>query len=98
MLIHCSLLASHSLELQYGSNYTSAENILSWQMMSYYVSIAANGTTGTGWDGSAPLAWPAYSLPARISIAFDTPAPTLVQGYNAANCDFWDAEIGYDMY
>lgn len=83
---------------QFGTNYTAAENVLSWQMMAYWAGLAANGTAGSGWDGTPPLEWPAYALPARVNMAFDTPAPSLVQEYRADFCDFWDTEIGYNMY
>ena len=68
------------------------------QMMSYWASLAANGTAGSGWDGTPPLSWPQYESVSRTSIAFDTPAPSLVARYKADICDFWDAEIGYNMY
>lgn len=67
-------------------------------MGAYWSGLAANGTAGTGWDGAPPLAWPAYSLPSRPSMSFETPVNAVVQGYKAANCDFWDAEVGYHMY
>ncbi len=83
---------------QYGTNYTADEDTLSWSMMAYWASLAANGTTGTGWAGTAPLDWPAYSLSDRQSMAFDTPVNTIAAGYKAANCTFWDTHIGYYLY
>jgi hypothetical protein len=66
-------------------------------MEAYWASLAANGTTGTGWPG-APLAWPAYTLPNRLSIGFETPVNSIDAGYNAVNCTFWDTEVGYNFY
>lgn len=83
---------------QYGTNYTSDEDALSWGMEAYWASLAANGTTGDGWSGAAPLAWPAYSLPGRKSMTFATPTSSVVSAYNGQNCDFWDTEVGYNLY
>jgi hypothetical protein len=67
-------------------------------MEAYWASLAANGTAGTGWSGTAPLLWPEYALPARVSMSFETPVNRVETGYNAANCTFWDTEIGYNLY
>jgi len=84
--------------MQYGSTYTPEENVLSWQFMAYWASLAANGTAGSGWTGAPTVAWPAYSLPNRHRSHLTRQLLTLDSGYKAANCDFWDAVIGYNMY
>lgn len=104
--IDCWPIACHGSELvelfhpdnpALGTNYTAAENELTLTMQWYWANFAATGAPGTGYAGS-PMFWPAYNVSDRSLMYFQAGGNSVATNWRGEQCDFWDAQVGYNFY
>lgn len=84
-----------------GSNYTAAEKALSQGIRAYLGEFARSGAPGAG----PGVPWPAYTAAARPTLVWaaagDAPGvagPYVATAVRASHCEWWDENVGYNVY
>jgi len=91
-VIHCANIQEtcHGAELDYifhtapyaGASFTSAEDTLSWQTLSYWTAFVNGTISQTNWE--------LYNPGQDNNLALDLPNPYILDNWRQEQCDFWD--------
>ena len=77
------------------ASFTAEEDALALSMQRYISNFAATGVPG---DGGTGVTWPAYDAATRRTLNYEVASlggVSVLEGWRAKECDWWDAGPGY---